>query len=234
MQQKLITFIVLMTGFVWVFNSCKHELPLKSSNDSDTTIINPATNSCNPDSVYFTNDIQPLIVSTCAISGCHNQASHKEGIVLDSYTNIMREVVAGNASNSRLYKIIIRTDEDRMPPAPYAAYTAAQVNLIKKWINQGAKNNSCLRCDSTDFSYSGFIEPLINSSCKGCHSTANAGGGYDLSTYNGVKAIALSGKLIGSISWSTGFSRMPQGSAKLSECQVNQVKKWIDAGAPNN
>lgn len=44
----------------------------------------------------------------------------------------------------------------------------------------------------------------------------------------------LNGKLYGSIAHTTGFAAMPQSGNKLSDCQIAQVKKWIDAGAPQN
>jgi len=39
---------------------------------------------------------------------------------------------------------------------------------------------------------------------------------------------------MGVISHTPGYIPMPQGINKLSDCQVNQFKKWIQAGAPNN
>ena len=40
------------------------------------------TSNCNPDTVYFQNTILPLVVSSCATTGCHDQKSHKDGVVL--------------------------------------------------------------------------------------------------------------------------------------------------------
>ena len=62
---------------------------------------------------------------------------------------------------------------------------------------------------------------------------ASLGGGIDLSTYTAIKASATSGKLYGSVSWATGFSKMPQ-TVKLPDCEITQIKKWIDGGSLNN
>ena len=210
------------------FMACRHEFipPYGGATVSET---------CSPDSVYFVNDIQPLLNSNCAMSGCHDNASHKEGVRMTDYANIMEEVKAGNASDSKLYKEIVRTDNGRMPPPPMQAFTTAQKALIQKWINQGAKNNLCLnRCDTNSFTYAGAVKPLMDSKCVGCHAPGNLGGGVDLSTYTTTRTVAVNGKLYGSINHSSGYSPMPKNSAKLSSCEIRQVQRWIQAGALNN
>jgi len=67
-----------------------------------------------------------------------------------------------------------------------------------------------------------------------CHSSTSAGGGIDLSTYSTIKAKVSDGKLWGSINQLPGFSAMPKNGSKLSVCEITQIKKWIDAGSPNN
>ena len=74
----------------------------------------------------------------------------------------------------------------------------------------------------------------MNTYCKGCHNPASLGGGIDLSTYDGVKTVALNGRLSGSINHLAGFVAMPQGGNKLQECQIKQIEKWIAGGALNN
>ena len=48
-------------------------------------------------------------------------------------------VVAGNAANSLLYRAVTGNGVTRMPPG--GSLTAAQVQSIADWINQGALNN---------------------------------------------------------------------------------------------
>lgn len=122
-----------------------------------------------------------------------------------------------------------------MPPPPMPPMTSAQKALIQKWINQGAKNNSCIAsCDTAVFTYSGAVKPIMDNKCVGCHNPSNLGGNIDVSTYNAVKVIALNGKLYGSIAHQNGYSPMPKNSAKLSDCEIRQVQKWITAGSQNN
>lgn len=148
----------------------------------------------------------------------------------------MKIVQPGNPNGSKLVEVITKTDPgDVMPPPPHPPYSATNIDMIKKWISQGAKNNSCASaCDTTIFSYSGAVVPIINLHCKGCHNPASLGGGIDLSAYAGVTAAAGNGRLLGSIKFLPGYKPMPQGAAKLSECKITQIEKWIQAGMPQN
>ncbi len=46
--------------------------------------------------------------------------------------------------------------------------------------------------------------------------------------------MAQSEKLYGTISHASGYSPMPKGGAKLSNCQIATIKKWVDTGMLNN
>lgn len=87
-------------------------------------------------------------------------------------------------------------------------------------------------CDTSSVTYSGTIQPILTASCIGCHSAGNTSGGYALDTHAGVSA--ASGRLLGAIKHSTGFSAMPQNAGKLGDCQIAQIEKWLNSGAPNN
>ncbi len=78
------------------------------------------------------------------------------------------------------------------------------------------------------------IQPLLVQRCGSCHSGATASGGVRLDSHAEVKKAGASGKLLGVISHQPGFSQMPLGGPKLSECNVSQVQQWITAGMPDN
>ena len=201
----------------------------------DTTIIK-----CDSNLVYFEQDVLPLIISNCAKSGCHDAITHEEGYNLTSYAKIMSSgiVKPNRPDNSKLIKVLKETGEDAMPPYPNQRLTQEQIALLTKWINQGAKDTSCtetvITCNTVNVSYSGFIAPLFTTFCNGCHSGGNPSGGLLLNSYNGVKAVAQNGRLIGAISWSAGFQKMPQSGNKLSNCSIDKIQAWINDGAPNN
>lgn len=230
-NKKLFIVVSLVTG-LFVFYACRHEIPERNA---EIITPPPTTNPCSPDSVYFVNEIMPIISSNCTKSGCHDAASHKDGVIFTSYSYIMKYVTPGNASRSKLYTVITRTDNERMPPPPMPAIPQDQKNKIYKWINQGAPYNYCIgNCDTSVFSYSGAVKNTIQNKCVGCHNPASLGGNVDLSTYNSVKTVALNGKLYGSITQQSGFAAMPKNSPKLSDCEIKQIQKWISAGTLNN
>jgi len=90
-------------------------------------------------------------------------------------------------------------------------------------------------CDTASVQYSATIVPIIQSGgCLGCHSGSTPSGNILLETYAQVKSLALNGRLIGAISHSAGYSPMPQGGNKLSECNINRIRAWINEGAQEN
>ncbi len=233
MKQRLIFFCALIFTAAGFITGCKHEIPYLKVTDNTPVITVP---DCSPDTAYFQNTVQPLLNSSCAMSGCHSADSHKEGVILTSYSAIVNTggIIPFNASVSKLYKVLNASGSDRMPRSPVPAFTQAQKDIIYKWINQGALNNSCAECDTTNFTYSGAIAPMMNTFCVGCHNASLTGGGYDFSNYDGVASAVLYERLLGSMQQLPDYSAMPQGGSRLSDCKITQVRKWIEAGAPNN
>lgn len=198
-------------------------------------IVSP---NCHPDTVYFQNQILPILTSNCAMSGCHNATDKKEGVDLSSYSAIIKtaEVKPFNANKSELYEVLLETDPSKIMPRPPAApLSSTQIELIKTWINQGAKYNACLSCDTTTtISFSNHIQPIINNACLGCHTTISSSGNIPLETYPEILIQVTNGKLLGSVKHLVGYSPMPKGTSKLSDCNIAQLEKWIAQGAPNN
>ena len=184
------------------------------------------------------DDVLPIFKSSCAKAGCHDATTKQKGYVFDSYTNINKKYIKpGDAAASKVFKVLTDPDEnDRMPKAPYPRLLPAQVQLIKDWINQGAKNNSgCSTntCDTTVFTYTA-VKKIIDANCINCHSGNTPSGGLNYSTYAGLKAVADNGRLAGAVNHSAGFTPMPMGQPKMEDCKITQIRKWIQSGAPNN
>ncbi len=227
--------VVLIFLFILTFVACKH-LPSLTPHGPNDPPVGGAP--CNADTVYFQNDILPIFQSSCAKSGCHNAASHREGIILTDYNNIIStgEIRGGDPSHGNIYSTITSSSSsDIMPPPPDAPLTADQIAKILKWIEQGALNNYCDGgCDTVDVKYSLQVKTLLANKCIGCHNTASTGGGISLDNYSGASSVAIDGRLIGSVSHATGYIQMPQGGSKLSACEIKIFQLWLDAGAPNN
>jgi hypothetical protein len=73
---------------------------------------------------------------------------------------------------------------------------------------------------------------MMTKYCVGCHAYPNASAQVELSGYIGVKN-AINQGLLKSLDHS-GYYPMPKGGAKLSDCEINQVRNWIQRGAPND
>ena len=195
---------------------------------------------CDPDSVYFVKDIQPLLSANCAVSGCHDAVTQQDGVNLSSYAGIMNSgvIVAGNPNASDLYEAIHETDPDKaMPPPPGNPLSQSQKDLIRKWIEQGALNNNCDQggCDTVDVKFATEILPIMQQYCTTCHSGPGASANVRLNDYAGVQAQALNGQLYGTVEWLNGFKKMPFGASnKIPDCDIKKIKAWVDAGALNN
>ena len=97
----------------------------------------------------------------------------------------------------------------------------------------GSGNGPCT--DSTGVvSYSQKVVPMLQQYCYSCHTGSFPSGGVAMGTYTTDKAIAQNGKLYGTFNYSSGFSPMPKGMPKMSNCQIATIKKWIDGGMLNN
>jgi len=205
---------------------------------TDTLTVLP-DNPCDPDSVYFLNTIQPLINSNCAIPGCHDAGTAEDGVILDTYANIINtgDVRPGDPSDSELFEVLVETDPDKLMPPPGSGVgplTPDQIMAIFTWIQQGALENGCDDCDTTNFTFSTGVWPIINTSCTGCHSGSAPQGGIALTNYTEVAASAASGALLGSMSGAAGYVSMPYNAPRLPDCSVDIIARWIDDGAPNN
>jgi hypothetical protein len=242
-MRKILIFLLLAVISFSVIESCKHTpdiIPLpqdpKDTSNIDTT---KPKRPCSPDTVYYARDIQPIFSAYCVGTGCHSGNSPAEGLDFTTYLKAMAggKIKPFNAAGSKVYQAIIDTDpNDRMPPS--GPLPADKVSLIKKWIDQGAKNLWCddlgSPCDSSNVTYSSTITKILTDNCVGCHG-AGGSGGVTLTNYNGVKTVVNNSKLWNSINHLSGATKaMPNSTTKLSSCNLRQIKIWIDAGAPQN
>ena len=237
MRNKFFYSILMFVSGITFFYACRHEFlnPGNGNTGSGGNGTVPASPTCSSDTIYFVNDILPIIASNCTMSGCHDNITHAEGVNLTTYSGILRIVTPGNAGRSKLYTSLNNTGNERMPPAPMAALSVTQKSKISTWINQGAINNNCKgSCDTAVFTFSGAVKPIIDNKCVGCHNPNSPGGNIDVSNYYAVKVVVLNGKLFGSVAHQTGYSPMPKNSARLSDCEIRQVQKWITTGTLNN
>lgn len=80
-------------------------------------------------------------------------------------------------------------------------------------------------CSTPNVTFSVTINTLLNNyDCIGCHNSALSSGNISLVGFTNVKAKVTDGKLLGAINHQPGFSAMPQGRPKMSNCDLKRVK----------
>lgn len=246
-MQHRILFSLLILAFAGsaVFQSCQHEpldfitddTPIDTTGGGPDTII---TSNCDPDSVYFENDVFPILISNCAISGCHDAITQEEDINLSSYTQVMASGIMkpSDPYDSEFFDLVTETGEDRMPPPPQSPLTDEEIALIILWQEQGALDNACTDCDTTTVTFSGTIQPILNAYCVGCHDADSPSGGISLTAYlgtgsnDGIVDVAGDGRLLGAIQGVYGYEPMPPGTTMLPDCLIDQIRIWVEAGYP--
>ena len=102
---------------------------------------------------------------------------------------------------------------------------------------------------SPKYSFAEDVMPIFKGRCVQCHSAGGEGttkSGVDLSTYEGVMKgtkfgpmviprDAQSSNLMMLLDWRVAPDiRMPHGKKKLSTCDRDAIRGWINEGAKNN
>jgi uncharacterized membrane protein len=89
-------------------------------------------------------------------------------------------------------------------------------------------------CDTSNAQYATVVQPILQQRCYACHAQGIGLGGVVLEGYSQAAFYANNGLLVGTISHSPGFNPMPQGQAKIPQCDIDKIKKWVDDGALDN
>jgi Na+-translocating ferredoxin:NAD+ oxidoreductase RNF subunit RnfB len=225
-RNKYIFIIIIFIACLLVtsFMSCRHEPVLLAELDT----------------VCFSEQVLPIIQTSCGISGCHDNGTASEEFVATSYESIMKAVKPGDARGSLLYEVITDINAEHFMP-PGRPLSQQQRTLIHLWIAQGAFNNSCIEssCDTAGtVSFNTQVWPVINNNCTGCHNSSNSRGGVNLEGYAQVKTYAETLQngtpiLVGVINYMNGFANMPP-SGKLDDCSIRKIELWIGQGITDN
>lgn len=93
--------------------------------------------------IDFKSDIAPIFAKHCY--SCHGAEKREAGLRLDQSAAALaggdegKVIIAGKSAESQLLQLISGADPDRIMPPEGDRLSAAQVDLIRKWIDQGAK-----------------------------------------------------------------------------------------------
>ena len=117
--------------------------------------------------------VKTIIHEYCATSNCHGGPISPK---FDSYSDIMKYVVAGNPSASKLWEYITTNNFDKaMPPVnSNLEMNTRDKGIIFNWILNGAKERPTL----TDFRPAAISLIVNGCGSANCHNQATATGGW--------------------------------------------------------
>ncbi len=197
----------------------------------------------------YKTHIAPLLAKHCA--DCHDAKKADAEYRVDTYQALLKggeslepAVVVGKPDESPLIQYLTGKRTPRMP-RKRKALADAEIELIRDWIKQGAKEGKPAAPRFTDEQIEFFeisIRPLLAQHCFECHGDDKArgqlsmnarpelleGGATGPAIVPGKSADSL---LIKAVRHSTDL-RMPKGRAKLQDKEIALLEKWIAMGAP--
>lgn len=90
----------------------------------------------------YSADVEPILKKHCL--SCHSSAQHKSGLILESYSALLKggrhgqSIVPHDAKSSLMVQMLEGDIEPQMP-ADEDPLPASEIELIKSWINGGAE-----------------------------------------------------------------------------------------------
>src|ERR1043165_5240043 len=94
--------------------------------------------------IDFARDVQPIFARHCY--ECHGEKKQKSDYRLDDRANAMKggevgkaPIVVGKSAESPLIQRVAGTNPDEVMPPKGEKLTAAQIGILRAWIDQGAK-----------------------------------------------------------------------------------------------
>ncbi len=193
----------------------------------------------------FEKDVLPVFTQYCFT--CHGQSSPQLGLDLRTFATTMRGshngsvIVKGSPEQSLLFQKV--SAKAMPPPAFKQTMPDAQIEIIRKWIADGAISEKpavvSKEVAEQRAAFEKEILPVFQAKCVQCHGSGKPMAGLDLRSL----AAALKGGTNGAVI-AEGFaersilvrrlasrSMPPPGTGEpLSDDQIALVQKWIDKG----
>lgn len=170
--------------------------------------------------VSFRGEVVPIV--TAGPCGCHNNGVGTRAVQFSHDDTIFYDAILSRVSLFQAW-----VNGGTHPGGGVIDLSANEKLIIKRWIDQGAKDDAAGACPVVGSpKYSIDIVPIYTTTCKGstCH-----GGLGPILDYNKMVADK---NIISNMMNSGGNSGHPAGPISLSSCTINIFKDWIAQGQP--
>jgi hypothetical protein len=169
--------------------------------------------------VSFRSDVVPIIVAGGC--GCHNNGSSQRAVQFSHADTIFYDGIL-----ARVGLLTIWLNGGTHPGGGAIDFKANDKTTIRRWIEEGAKDDGGGCTVTGTITYTANIAPIYSTTCKGstCHGGIEAPLTYDIMVEqkNTLSNMMNSGGVIGH----------PGGTLSLSTCTVNTFNEWITQGQP--
>lgn len=195
--------------------------------------------------ITFEKDVLPVFTQYCFT--CHGQSSPQLGLDLRTFATTMRGshngpvIVKGSPEQSLLFQKV--SAKVMPPPAFKQTMPDAQIEIIRKWISDGAISEKpaivSKEVAEQRAIFEKEIQPLFQAKCVQCHGSGKPMAGLDLRSLTAALKGSSNGAVI-----AEGFaersilmrrldsrSMPPPGTGTpLNDDQLALLRKWIDKG----
>jgi len=117
--------------------------------------------------VEFARDVRPILRDHCL--SCHSAAKKKGQLRLDARSAAMKgglggkAIVPGKASESPLFLLLTHPDDDSRMPQKAPRLAAAQIDVIRRWIDQGATWPDAVAGEDAPAAHWSYLKPAAKS-----------------------------------------------------------------------
>ncbi len=205
-----------------------------------------------PASPTFERDVLAILQKHCL--KCHGDKTRKSGLDLRTRAGALQGgesgeavVVPGKAESSRLFELV---SKGQMPPDGKARLPAADIAIIKRWINAGAAGEKFVSQETPvkitpQEELARKVDFIFEVKCLQCHGPKQQEGGLDFRTRDALLKGGKSGPALvpGAAHKSLLVQRiaadqMPPRHLRyklsvrpVTEPELYWIRQWIDAGA---
>ena len=194
----------------------------------------------------FDREVMPLLEKRCNM--CHHPEEQRGGLDLTRLATMLRggddlgpAIVPAKPDDSPIIQVLTGAKKPEMPKKG-EKLPAAEIDLLRRWIAEGAHDDSPTFASDDVAFFEREIRPVLAGRCFKCHAGDEPEHGLRLTSRQGILSggqrgpAAVVGKPEASLLMKAirhdGELRMPRRGDKLSDTQIAAFEKWIAKGLP--